>query len=109
MSAFDKYLADEFAYNERMLRHDCKAGRSFAASAGSVAYKSCAQWPEGCADAIGNYSEDTHATREAADAVCQMLKQHGFGGNFQHYPVRVWIEEVTPLNAEVSASARENQ
>lgn len=57
-----------------------------------MTFKSCAQWPDECCPAIGNYSDDTHGTREEAEAVCQRLHEHGFGGDGQFFPVRTWVE-----------------
>lgn len=68
-----------------------RAGRC---SCAATRWKSCAQWPEECCPAIGNYSDDTHDTKEAAEAVCRLLERRGFGGDGIHFPVRTWVEEV---------------
>ena len=79
-------------------QHEPPKPTALASVSGSMAYKSCALWPKGCADAIGNYSEDTHETREAAEAVRDMLKRDGFGGDRQNFPIKAWIEMVEPQN-----------
>jgi hypothetical protein len=50
-----------------------------------------ATWPEGCPV---KESDDTHDTQEQAEGVCCLLREHGFGGNYQHFPTRTWV---TPL------------
>lgn len=60
-------------------------------------YKSIAQWRKNEVKHLGNtnnISEDTHDTKEQAEAVCRMLERDGFGGNGQIFPIRTWIEPV---------------
>lgn len=59
-------------------------------------WKSCAQWPKGTCDSINNYSEDTHFSESAAEAVVSLLYENGFGGDRKIFPVRAWSEEITP-------------
>lgn len=55
-------------------------------------WKSYAQWPAGTiAGSESQISEDTHTTREQAEAICRMLRQNGFGGDGRVFPVRVWF------------------
>lgn len=56
-------------------------------------FKSCARWPENCCPAIGNYSSDTHGSLAAAEGVLFRLRQDGFGGDRQFFPVETWVEE----------------
>lgn len=76
-------------------------------------YKSCAQWPVGCFDAIGNYSEDMHDSRDDAEHVCSLLSQRGAGGYGIFFPVKTWVEEVPekksykPMTQSIDQRARE--
>ena len=60
-------------------------------------YHSCAQWPDSVTDlsSIKHISYDLHDSWKAADAVCQLLRQHGFvgGGDHQIFPLDVWVEQ----------------
>ena len=55
-------------------------------------HKSNAQWPIGTLNGH-NYdiSTDRHDTKEAAQAVCDMLSKNGFGGDKKVFPVMVWV------------------
>lgn len=55
-------------------------------------FKSFAQWPPGTISGGNDTSDDTHDTREQAEAVCQLLRRNGFGGCGQVFPVRTWTE-----------------
>ena len=56
-------------------------------------WTSWAEWPKG--HIVGaspeNTTSDTHETREAAEAVCAMLRRDGLGGERCHFPVRTWV------------------
>lgn len=56
-------------------------------------WTSHAQWP--LEVYLGMYgdgiSTDTHNTREGALAVCDGLRREGFGGQREHFPLRVWV------------------
>lgn len=54
-------------------------------------WKSCAQWPH--QEAI---TTDTHDTEGAASAVCDLLERWGLGGEGKHFPIKTWVEPVTP-------------
>lgn len=59
-------------------------------------FKSIARWPRGFVN-LGdpnNESEDTHGTREQAQAVCDMLEARGFGGDRRIFPISTRVEEV---------------
>lgn len=59
-------------------------------------YQSNAQWPLDVyrgMDCTG-ISTDTHRTKAGAQAVCDMLRREGFGGERKHFPIRVWVSEV---------------
>jgi hypothetical protein len=63
-----------------------------------VKCKSHAQWPKGTIGLDGgingnDQSEDTHESREAAEAVCNLLHRNGFGGDRQIFPLRTWVTE----------------
>jgi hypothetical protein len=60
-------------------------------------YKSIAQWDKNQVKYLGNVdniSEDTHDTKEQAEAVCRLLERDGFGGNGKFFPIRTWTEPV---------------
>lgn len=64
-----------------------------------MSWKSFAQWPEGhffFSTGDKNTTEDTHATKEQAEAVCEILRREGLGGERIHFPVKTWVEEVKP-------------
>lgn len=64
-------------------------------------YISHAIWPKDAGIHLGNEdneSTDTHGSREAAEAVCQMLEDRGFGGDGNVFPVKTWV---TPESPEV--------
>ena len=61
-------------------------------------YQSNAQWPLDVyrgMDGTG-ISTDTHRTHAGAQAVCDGLRRDGFGGERKHFPIRVWVSEVSP-------------
>lgn len=55
--------------------------------------QSNALWPKGvCSSKYGdNISIDTHSTKEQAEGVCEGLKREGFGGQREHFPLKVWV------------------
>ncbi|NIB44851.1 hypothetical protein HBA55_35045 [Pseudomaricurvus alkylphenolicus] len=59
-------------------------------------YQSNALWPRGvCSSPYGdNISTDKHQSEAAADAVCNALKQEGFGGQRQDFPLMTWVSPV---------------
>ncbi len=60
-------------------------------------FKSIARWPKGVGISLGNIdneSDDTHTTREQAEAICWRLKREGFGGNGLIFPLSTRVEEV---------------
>jgi hypothetical protein len=61
-------------------------------------YRSCAQWPDSVTGLsnVENISYDLHDSWAAADAVCQLLRQHGFGGDHYIFPLECWVEEAEP-------------
>lgn len=67
-----------------------------------MSFKSCASWPAGTFDCLGNYTEDIHASRESAWGVCQLLAQHGAGGN-GILPLKTWVEEIKPDSQKTEA------
>jgi len=62
----------------------------------SEGWKSFAEWDkEVYTNMYGKpISEDTHSTREQAQAICGMLERDGFGGDNEHYPIRTWTEKI---------------
>lgn len=38
---------------------------------------------------------DEHGTKEEAEAVAGMLRERGFGGDYEVFPNRTWVEEIT--------------
>ena len=54
-------------------------------------YISNAQWPLDVYKYNNGVSTDTHKTREQAQAVCDGIKKHGFGGEGKSFPLRVWV------------------
>lgn len=61
-------------------------------------YQSNAQWPLDVYRGMdGNgISTDTHRTKADAQAVCDILRREGFGGERKNFPIRVWVSEVRP-------------
>jgi hypothetical protein len=57
-------------------------------------FKSIAVWPKGTICDDTDTSTDTHPTFAAAEAVCYLLRMHGFGGNHQIYPLVTCVEEI---------------
>lgn len=57
-------------------------------------YRSVAIWPKGCFDSIGNRSEDSHHSKEAAEAVCHILMRDGAGGEGKFFPIKVYAEPI---------------
>lgn len=74
-----------------------------------IHWKSHAWWPEECCPTIGNYSDDTHATKEEAVGVCNLLHRNGFGGAGKFFPIRTEVVPIyaTPDPTNVSELARE--
>lgn len=57
----------------------------------SKPFTSNAQWPEGLLSG-SDFSADSHETLEQAQAVCDMLRRDGLGGEHIHFPVKTWVE-----------------
>lgn len=55
-------------------------------------FRSFAKWPKGTV--ANDTSYDDHGTREQAQAVCDLLKLEGFGGDGKVFPVRAYVLEV---------------
>lgn len=59
-------------------------------------FSSNAEWPDsvklGC---IPNVSTDKHDSEKMAQAVCDRLKECGFGGEGKIFPIRTWVEELS--------------
>lgn len=61
-------------------------------------WRSVAVWPETVkvGNEVGkNESTDTHDSKEAAEAVCSLLRREGLGGDRQVFPVSTRVEPVT--------------
>jgi len=61
-----------------------------------MTYKSIAVWPRDCGINLGNTnneSSDTHGSKEEAEAVCDLLRQNGFGGDRRVFPLSTRVEE----------------
>lgn len=59
-------------------------------------FVSNAEWPLNVyrgIDGTGITSDDSHRTREEAQAVCNALDYSGFGGMGKHFPIRTWVTE----------------
>jgi len=57
-----------------------------------------AQWPLDVylgMDGTG-ISDDTHRTESEARAVCAGLERDGFGGQRKAFPIRTWVEDLSP-------------
>ena len=73
-------------------------------------YRSVAKWPKDQGINLGNTeneSEDTHQTREEAEAIAAMLQQRGFGGDGRIFPIATRIEEIPTKPAPVSGMTPE--
>lgn len=60
-------------------------------------WKSVAVWPDTIkvGNVVGkNESEDTHRSREAAQAVCDLLRKEGFGGEGKVFPISTRVVPV---------------
>lgn len=61
------------------------------------AWRSIAVWPDTIrvGHIVGkNESDDTHSSRAEAEAVCGLLRKHGFGGDGKVFPVSTRVEPV---------------
>lgn len=54
-------------------------------------WMSCARWPHKHGFQ-NDLTTDKHDTKEAAQAVCDMLMLHGLGGDRIHFPFETWVE-----------------
>ena len=63
-----------------------------------IAWRSCAQWPDGLLSFAysdhNNTTTDRHDTKEQAEGVCHLLRRNGLGGERIHFPVRTWTEPI---------------
>lgn len=55
-------------------------------------YKSFAMWPVGTVGDGRDITDDIHNTKEQAEGVCDLLRQNGFGGDLNVFPLRAWTE-----------------
>ena len=58
-----------------------------------VRWKSNAVWPV-TLRVPNSHSDDTHDTREQAEAVCFKMRHEGFGGSGIAFPLYTWVEKV---------------
>lgn len=71
-------------------------------------WKSNAEWPQLPTARYGvimRYTEDTHYTKEEAEAVCHRLREQGFGGDRAVFPLRAWVTELPCAHLNVSGGA----
>lgn len=72
-------------------QHEGKS--ELAGPKGSGRWRSYAKW-----DHSLGFEEDTttdsHGSKEAALAVCDILQREGLGGNRVHFPVKTWVAEI---------------
>ena len=54
-------------------------------------WESWAIWPLECYPYDNGKTTDTHSTEEAAQAVADMLKRYGFGGDGKYFPLETGI------------------
>lgn len=70
-----------------------EAPSELAGPTGSGRWRSYAKW-----DHSLGFEEDTttdsHGSKEAALAVCDILQREGLGGNRVHFPVKTWVAEI---------------
>lgn len=61
-------------------------------------WKSVAEWPAGTIlqRRANDITVDFHETEPAARAVCRMLERDGLGGEGKIFPIRTWVENLTP-------------
>ena len=62
-----------------------------------IAWRSIAVWPDTIrvGNVVGkNESDDTHDSKEQAEAVCKLLEKEGFGGNGHVFPISTRVEPV---------------
>lgn len=70
----------------------------------SSKWKSIAVWPkEVCLGSCSNESTDVHESEEAAQAVCELLEKHGFGGDGKIFPLSTRVEQLPPIQEESQA------
>ncbi len=69
-----------------------------------MSFKSIAVWPHPAVQLgnTANESDDTHDTREEAEAVCRMLRREGFGGEGKIFPLSTRVEELPATQMEAS-------
>ncbi len=102
----DKHYPEEWGNPKRLT---CVCGNELPcpselpAPAGSViAWRSCAQWPDGILrfsyEGHNNTTRDRHGSREQAEGVCTLLHRDGLGGERIHFPVRTWVEPIHSPN-----------
>jgi hypothetical protein len=85
--------------------HEHCLTQGHSAAAGKVTYTSHATWPTGVGISLGNIqneSTDTHGDKAAAEAVCQLLHERGFGGDGQVFPLMTWVtsDEGEPISTD---------
>jgi len=68
-------------------------------------WESWARWPAGVMGKQEQNSMDFHDSDEQAEAVCQMLKRDGFGGNGKAFPLATWV---LPPNDAATGEERTN-
>lgn len=49
-------------------------------------------WPKGTFDFLNNQTTDKHPTLAAAEAVCDLLREKGAGGDGRAFPLYTWVE-----------------
>ena len=62
-----------------------------------IAWRSIAVWPDTIrvGNVVGkNESDDTHDSKEQAEAVCKLLEKEGFGGEGRAFPISTRVEPV---------------
>lgn len=62
-------------------------------------FKSIAYWPIGTIPSLNDKSSDLHDTEEAADGVCNLLIERGFGGDRKVFPLYTLVEVVRSTDA----------
>lgn len=71
----------------------------------SEQWQSIALWPESVKTGrLPNESIDTHATKEAAEAVCRGLMREGLGGERKVFPFKVRVAPTAPPAADTGTN-----
>jgi len=60
-------------------------------------FRACAEWPPGTASSTDNITKLPLESKQEASIACRQMEETGLDEQGEVFPVRTWLEPITPL------------